>query len=556
MIDYTVVPARSADTRGRAGGTATYRLPLPTGARVGVRDHAGADLADWRASSSHVPVSPSLSPRPSPAAKGASSVRRRGRGVNVRRWLALATALLLAGCVTVGPDYHRPEEKPVALQGVDPAQQSTAQFQAAWWKQFNDPTLDTLIAQAAANSPDLKIAVARLRQSRALLGTAESQQWPDIETSAAYSRSREQQPGFSSQRSTVTSYQAGFDASWELDLFGGVRRSVEAARADADAGAAALQDAQVTLFAEVARYYFDLRGTQLRQDVARRDIVNQRDALKVIQARADVGTGSDQDVASARARLAAVQAQLPLLETQARADQFHLAVLLGERPGALDVDLSARSFTPIDVALPIGNADEVLARRPDIRVAERELAAANARIGVAKADWFPHISLGGFVGFLAGRSNDFGSPSTRAWSIAPSISWSGLNVQRVRSGVKASEAQADEARADYQRTVLRALEDVDNALVGFNQQRERVQHLVEQAEQSRRAAKLAGLRYDAGAADYLELLDAQRTQLSAEDQLAEAEAGINLQAIALYKALGGGWQACGDSRCSGLAKAD
>lgn len=471
----------------------------------------------------------------------------------MQRWLAIASVLLLAGCISVGPDYHRPAEQPVALQGVDTAQQSNTQFQAAWWKQFNDPTLDALISHAATNSPDLKIAVARLKASRALLGSAESQQWPDIETQAGYTRSRQQQPGFSDQRSTVTSYQAGFDASWELDLFGGVRRSVEAARADADAGTAALQDAQVTLFAEVARYYFDLRGTQQRQDVATRDIANQQASLKVIQARAELGTGSDQDVASARARLAAVQAQLPLLETRARADQFHLAVLLGERPGTLDVDLSPDSFMPIDVALPIGNADDVLARRPDIRIAERELAAANARIGVAKADWFPHISLGGFVGFLAGRSNDFGSPSTRAWSIAPSISWSGLNVQRVRSGVKASEARADEARANYQRTVLRALEDVDNALVGFNQQRERVQHLVEQSAQSARAAELAKLRYDAGASDYLELLDAQRTQLAAEDQLAEAEAGINLQAIALYKALGGGWQACGDERCNALA---
>lgn len=472
------------------------------------------------------------------------------------RLSALAGALLLAGCISVGPDYHRPVEKPVALQGVDTAQQSNTQFQAAWWKQFNDPTLDTLIIRAAKNSPDLQIAVARLKASRALLGTAQSQQWPGIETQAGYTRSRQQQPGFSDQRSTVTSYQAGFDASWELDLFGGVRRSVEAARADSEAGEAALQDAQVSLFAEVARFYFDLRGTQLRQDVARRDIANQQAALKLIGSRAEIGTGSDQDVASARARLAAVEAQLPLLQTRANADQFHLAVLLGERPGALDVDLSAQSFTPIDVTLPIGHADDVLARRPDIRVAERELAAANARIGVAKADWFPHVSLGGFVGFLAGRSNDFGSPATRAWSLAPSISWSGLNVQRVRSGVKASEARADEARANYQRIVLRALEDVDNALVGFNQQRERVQRLVEQADQSGRAATLAKIRYDAGATDYLELLDAQRTQLAAEDQLAEAEAGINLQAIALYKALGGGWQACGDAQCSAVAKAD
>jgi len=468
------------------------------------------------------------------------------------RLSALASALLLAGCITVGPDYKHPVEKPVALQGVDMSQQSTTKFQVNWWAQFNDTTLDALITRAAKNSPDLKIALARLNQSRALLGTARSQQLPDIEAQTSYSRSREQQPGFTTDPETITSYQAGFDASWELDLFGGVRRSVEAARADSQAGEASLRDAQVTLFAEVARHYFDLRGTQLRLDVARRDIDNQRDSLKLIKSRADVGTGSDQDVASARARLAAVEAQLPVLETQAQADTFRLAVLLGERPGELDIDLSPKTFHPIDTSLPIGNAADVLTRRPDIRVAERELAAANARIGVAKADWFPHISLGGFVGFLAGRSNDFGGAESRAWSLAPSISWAGLNVQRVRSGVKASEARADEAKANYQRTVLGALEDVDNALVGYNQQRIRVQKLDEQATQSTRAAELARIRYEAGATDYLELLDAQRTQLSAEDQLAEAEAGINLQAITLYKALGGGWQACTDEHCSEL----
>ena len=366
--------------------------------------------------------------------------------------------------------------------------------------------------------------------------------------------SRQQQPGFSDQRQTVTAYQAGFDASWELDLFGGIRRSVEAARADAAAGEASLRDAQVTLFAEVARNYFDLRGTQLRIDVAKRDIANQQDSLKVIAARVEVGTGAEQDLASAKARLAAVEAQLPVLETQASADQFRLAVLLGQRPGELDIDLSPASFKPIDATLAIGGADDVLQRRPDIRIAERELAAANARIGVAKADYFPHISLDGFIGFLAGRSNDFGGADSRAWSIAPSISWSGLNVQRVRSGVKGAEARADEARANYDRTVLTALEDVDNSLVAFNRQRDRVEKLLVQATESRRAAELAKLRYDAGRTDYLELLDAERTQLAAEDQLAEAEAGINLRAVQLYKALGGGWEACGDEACNEVAK--
>ncbi|MDQ0009187.1 multidrug efflux system outer membrane protein [Luteibacter jiangsuensis] len=472
----------------------------------------------------------------------------------VLRSTALFAALVLAGCASVGPDYHAPKEAPVTLQGVDATHQNNGDVQARWWKQFGDPTLDALIVRAAQGSPDLKIAVARLNQARAALGSAKSQQIPDIETGVSYQRSREQQPGFSDQRQTVTAYQAGFDASWELDLFGGIRRSVEAARADAAAGEASLQDAQVTLFAEVARNYFDLRGTQLRIDVARRDIANQQDSLKVIAARVELGTGAEQDLASAKARLASVEAQLPVLQTQASADQFRIAVLLGARPGELDVDLSPATFKPIDVSLAIGGADEVLQRRPDIRIAERELAAANARIGVAKADYFPHITLGGFIGFLAGRSNDFGGADSRAWSLAPSISWSGLNVQRVRSGVKGAEARADEARANYERTVLAALEDVDNSLVGFNQQRERVEKLVVQATESRRAADLAKIRYDAGRTDYLELLDAERTQLSAEDQLAEAEAAINTRAVQLYKALGGGWQACGDNACSEVAK--
>ncbi|QWT19438.1 TolC family protein [Bacillus sp. NP157] len=470
------------------------------------------------------------------------------------RSTALFTALVLAGCASVGPDYHAPKEAPVTLQGVDTTQQTTANFQAQWWKQFGDPTLDALIQRAATNAPDLKIALARLNQARAALGTAKSQQIPDVETGVSYTRSREQQPGFTDQRVTTTAYQAGFDASWELDLFGGVRRSVEAARADAAAGEASVQDAQVTLFAEVARNYFDLRGTQLRIDVAKRDIANQQDSLKVIQARVDVGTGAEQDLASAKARLASVEAQLPVLETQASADQFRLAVLLGERPGELGIDLSPATFKPIDVSLAIGGADDVLSRRPDIRIAERELAAANARIGVAKADWFPHVSLGGFIGFLAGRSNDFGGADSRAFSLAPSISWQGLNVQRVASGVKGAKARAEEAHANYDRTVLTALEDVDNSLVGFNQQRVRVEKLLVQAKESQRAAELAKLRYDAGRTDYLELLDAERTQLSAEDQLAEAEAAINVRAVQLYKALGGGWEACGNTACSEVAK--
>ncbi|RAN75798.1 RND transporter [Bacillus sp. SRB_336] len=470
--------------------------------------------------------------------------------------VALAAALALAGCASVGPNYH--EVKPAApqLQGLDAAQENNTQFQASWWKQFNDPVLDALIQRAAANNLDLRIAVARLHESRALLSGSKADQFPTIDTNVNYTRSRGQQPGFSDQRSTTTTYQAGFDASWELDLFGGVRRSVEASGADLGASEAALHNAQVSLLAEVARNYFELRGSQLRLDIARRDIESQQQTVHLTDLRQQLGSGSEQDVASAKARLAAVQAQLPLLQTQASASEFRLAVLLGERPGELDIDVSPKSFTPIAISLPIGDAGDVLSRRPDVRMAEREYAAATARIGVAKADFFPHVTLGGFLGFLSGRSNDFGSPATRAWSLAPSISWPGLNMQRVRANLHASEARADAAQANYQQSVLLAIEDIDNAVTGFNQQRVRVDRLIEQGTQSKRAADLARVRYQEGATSFLELLDAERTQLAAEDDLAQAEAAINTRAVALYKALGGGWQACGDERCSAVAKAD
>ncbi|GLQ91404.1 efflux transporter outer membrane subunit [Dyella acidisoli] len=468
---------------------------------------------------------------------------------------ALFAALALAGCVSVGPDYKTPNAAPAKVQNVDAARESNAQFQADWWKQFNDPVLDTLIQRAAKGSLDLRIARARLSESRALLGTAKSDQIPTIDTTISASRSLEQQPGFGTQRVGVDTYQAGFDASWELDLFGGIRRSVEAARGDLGASEASLHDAQVSLFAEVARNYFELRGTQDRLAIAQRNIANQADSLKLISARAEIGTASEQDVASASAQLSAAKAQLPVLDAAARGYEYRLAVLLGERPGELDVDVSPITFKPIATVLPIGDSGEVLSRRPDVRIAERQYAAATARIGVAKADFFPHISLGGFVGFLAGRPNDFGGPASRAFSFTPSITWNGLNVERVRSNLHASEARADAAEANYQRTVLEAIEDVDNAVTNYNAEHARVEQLIAQAEQSRRAAELARIRYQEGATGYLELLDAERVQLAAEDALAQSESAIDTRAVALYKALGGGWQACGDANCSNVAQA-
>lgn len=472
----------------------------------------------------------------------------------------LAMALTLAGCA-VGPDYQPLVPKPAEqLQGFDTELQSTASFQAEWWQQFGDPILNALVQRAARNNLDLQIATARVREARWLLSGTQADRLPTVDVAGIAQRSREQMAGLGPAPVSLDTYQLGFDAIWELDFFGGIRRSEEASKASLQASHASLQDTQVTVLAEVVRNYFELRGNQQRLDIARRDVANQLDTLKLIRARNHIGSGSEQDVATAEARMSAVEAQIPLLETRSANAQHRLAVLLGARPGELDIDLLPRRFTPIVTQLPIGGAGEVLVRRPDIRVAERELAAETARIGVAKADFFPHISLGGFVGFLSisGAGSEggyFGGPESLAWSLGPSISWSGLNVQRVLAKLHASEARADAATANFQLTVLRALEDVSDSLTAYNQQRIRVGKLLEQTRLSKRAADLARVRYLDGATDFLELLEAERTQLAAEDDLVLAEVAINTNAVAIYKAIGGGWEACGDDSCSQVARA-
>lgn len=465
-----------------------------------------------------------------------------------RRRLPLAAGLLsslLAACA-VGPDYHRPELAPVSFKNAGTAATDGSAFEARWWTQFGDSTLDALVRQALAGSLDLKMAMARVAAARAAVGEQTSNLLPTVTADGSYTRSRAQQPGFGRDKISSSRYQAGFDAAWELDLFGGLRRSVEAARADAQGSEYSLRDAQVRLIAEVARNYFELRGAQLRLEIASRDLASQAETVNLTRVREQVGTGPEQDVASAAARLAATQARIPQLHATEKLAGYRLDVLTGTRPGESTIDLSPQSFKPLARALTIGAPEDLLARRPDVQRAERELAAATAGIGIATADFYPHIEVGGFIGFLSGNSADLGTVASQAFSIGPSIRWNGLNWQRVQSRLDQSKANADEAFANYRQTVLLALEDIEGALTLFNAQRSRTDRLLEQARQSRRAADLAGIRYREGASDFLTLLDAQRTALAAEDDLAQAETAINTDAIAVYKALGGGWEAAAD----------
>jgi len=453
----------------------------------------------------------------------------------------LVTALPLAACA-VGPDYEAPATTLPEFRQAVPAQLAEQPFEAAWWRQFGDPTLDSLIERALADDLDLKIAATRVDEARAFLGAARRERWPSVGVAVAHTETNAQQPGFTDQRTEVEAYDAGLAALWELDLFGRVRRGTQAAAADAAAAEADLRDAQVVVAAEVARSYLDLRGAQKRLRVAYANRDSQRETVNLTRVRLDLGRGNELDVASASARLAATEASIPPLVTAEAAAAHRLAVLLGLPPGTLDAELAPRELPPHLTTLAVDSPAALLRRRPDIRAAERDLAAATARIGVAKADLFPQLTLNGFIGFIAGDAGQLGESPSRAWRLSPVLSWAGLDGG-VRARIVAAEARAAGALATYDRAVLRALEETETAFVSYAQNRARLASVVEQTVASRRAAELARVQYREGALDFLRLLDAERGALQAEDALALAETELNTSVVVIYKALGGGWEA-------------
>jgi len=456
----------------------------------------------------------------------------------------IAGLSLFAVACAVGPDYRPPVTAPPSFHNADPASFTAASPEAQWWKTFGDPVLDQLMDRALAGNLDLRIAVDRVGEARALFRDQQLDLAPRVGVSAGYTESKQQSPGFSNQRQEIEAYQAGFDAGWELDLFGHVRRSVEAARADLGAANADLAGAQVTVAAEVARNYLELRGAQARLAVANRNLESQRETARLTRVRFDVGRGDPIDVASAQARLSATEAVIPQLVTAEKRASHRLAVLVGVRPGDLD-DLLVATGAPVRprvTALAIGEAGDLLRRRPDVQAAERRLAADTARVGVATADLFPRISVTGFVGFLSGDLSSLGDGGSRAWSIAPTVTWPGLDIGGARARLRAQQSRADAGLAGYDQTVLRALEDLENALVTYRQQQAQVRSLTDQAAASRRAAELARIQYKEGGIDFLVLLDSERTQLAAEDSLSVAETGVNTAVVGIYKALGGGWK--------------
>lgn len=468
--------------------------------------------------------------------------------------ILLAISLLLAGC-KAGPDYKK-ADPPVPVQfgslepGIATSEPLDAEHMKTWWKILRDPVLDSVIERAVEGNLDVRIAESRVRQARAQRGVASSKYYPEGEVDGSYQRFKTTENGSTTGAGTAGTrdrrfglYLLGFDASWEIDVFGGVRREVEAADADLAASREALRDTLVTLQGEVARNYVEVRALQLRLDIAREDVKARRETVELNEAKFRGGLIPELDLARARGALANAESTIPLLENALLAAMHRLAVLLGQEPMSLVKELSVKTDLPqVPENLPAGLPSNLLRRRPDIRRAERELAAATARIGVSTADLFPRFSLTGAFGYQSLHVDDLFDQGSNFWQIGPTIQWNILNLKRILSNIEASKAVRDGSLAQYEKSVLTALEEVENALVSLVQEKRRVEVLTDAVRANGLAADLALARFQAGLESYLAVIDAQSALRVSQDQLAQSKQNTALGFIALYKALGGGWQ--------------
>jgi NodT family efflux transporter outer membrane factor (OMF) lipoprotein len=471
-----------------------------------------------------------------------------------------ALSLMLAAC-TVGPDYTAPEvvvpeswgalsAEAGAAAGPEPAASSVATAApaalASWWTTFDDPLLDSLIARAVRANPGLREAQARVREARARRGVVAADLFPSVDAGGSYSRDRSSgnvDGPFGGPAMESDLYQAGFDAAWEIDVFGGVRRGIEAADADISASVEDRRDVLVTLLAEVAQRYVELRGLQRRIEIARANLGAQRETLAMTRARFDAGLVGDLDVARAEAQVRTTQAEIPAIESAARQSIHALSVLLAQPPAALLEELSTADALPTPPAeVPVGLPSDLLRRRPDIRRAERGLAGATARIGVATADLFPRFTLTGAWGVQSSELGSAGDAESVFWSFGPGVSWRVLDFGRIRSNIGVQNAREEQALAAYERSILTGLREVEDSLVAFEREQARREALSGAVEADRRAARLARNLYEQGLSDFLSVLQAERDLFASEDALVLSELAVSTNLVRLYKSLGGGWE--------------
>lgn len=462
----------------------------------------------------------------------------------------LTLALLGGGCAgllpSVGPDYRPPElaipeawSIQIAGDAVPPP--ASRQILTSWWRQFDDPPLDRLIEIALADGLDLQLAEARLRQARAGRALAEAELLPSL--SASTGASRNKSAAAFAPSSTRTTYDAGFDAAWEIDIFGGARRGIEAAAADQQAAAAKLDQARVSLLAEVARNYVEFRAYQQRLTIARNHLASQDETVQIAQWRYQAGLAAAGDVEQARTSREQTRATLPDLQIGLAAAANRLATLLGRNPGELPAELAKpRALPSMPPSVATAIPATVLRQRPDLIAAERTLAAETARIGQKRAQRFPSLNLNASFGWQAYRYTALGGSDTLVRAVGGTLAALLFDGGRLRNAVEIQNAVQEQALLSYRSSVLTALEEVENALRAHAAGHERLAARRAAATAAREAAQLTRQLYQSGLADFQKVLETERTRLSAEDGLATAEATLRTSLIGLYKALGGGWQ--------------
>jgi NodT family efflux transporter outer membrane factor (OMF) lipoprotein len=474
----------------------------------------------------------------------------------MKRLSALALAALLGGCV-VGPTYQRPAAPGGAAIGAlaevarSPAAVSTAPLPDRWWQLYQDPAIDRLVTEALAHNTTIREAAANLARARAILSEQRGAQLPSTDISAQANR----QQGNSAAAAAFgggaggvrtfrfDQFQSGFDVAYELDLFGGVSRAVEASRGDVEAAAAQLDAARVSIAAETARAYVAACTNAAQRAVARETVDLQQNTFKLTTTLFNAGRGTRRDVERADVLLAQAQAQLPTFDAEQRASLYALATLTGRPAEEIDAQAAQCTAPPqLGAVIPAGDGAALIARRPDVRAAERSLAAETARVGVAIADLYPRIQLLGSIGQNATRGSQFFQPTAVRYSFGPLISWSFPNQTVARARIRQARATADAALARFDGAVLTALNETEQALARYAGALDRNAALARAEASSTKAAQLSRLRFDAGADNFLQLIQAESDRANARAARAASDAAVAEAQISLFKALGGGWQ--------------
>ena len=478
----------------------------------------------------------------------------------LRGALCIAAAATLGGCA-VGPDYVAPEtETPGEWQlADDPGLSTAAADHAEWWTSFNDPTLNTLVERARTQNLSLRAAGLRILESRAFLGIAEGQRFPQqqqVNADVTRIEVSDNAPNAGLADRSYNRATVALDLTWEADFWGRFRRGIEAADAILDQDMANYADVLVLLSAETAQNYISVRLLEERLRLARANEASQARALEIASVLFENGATTELDVTQAQTILGSTRASLPILEARLRQSQNALALLVGEAPGAVDSLLGERSGIPTAPAsVTVGIPAELLRRRPDIRVAERQLAAQSALIGVAAADLYPRLGLAGSVGF---QSSDASSPLTGSSELedlfkseslngflGPFVSWNVLNYGRLKNNIRVEDARFQQLLANYQNTVLTALAESDNAIVQFLNEKKRQEFLVYSSDAAVRSVELANIQYREGETDFNRVVAALQAAIQQQDQLAQSQGAIATNLVTLYRALGGGWQSFG-----------